>query len=158
MYRLGFALGLLLLAGSASAQMYAFPDKGQSAEQQSEDKYACYEWAKGETGFDPTQQTTATAPPPSQPMPTGGVARGSLRGATLGAVGGAIAGDAGQGAAIGAATGALMGGMRRREQRQEIAYQQQQAAQKQAAQRQQQQQNYDKAWTACMTGKGYTVN
>lgn len=150
-------VALLALAGSVSAEMYVYPNKGQSAEKQSADKYACYEWAKGQTGFDPSQEPTATAPPPPEQMRRGGLLRGGLRGATLGAVGGAIGGDAGEGAAIGAATGALFGGMRRRQQRREMAYQQDQWAQNQTAQYQQKQNNYNQAWSACMTGRGYTV-
>ena len=31
------------------------PQKGQSADQQRQDRYECYRWAVGQTGFDPTQ-------------------------------------------------------------------------------------------------------
>lgn len=31
------------------------PQKGQSADQQRQDRYECYRWAAGQTGFDPTQ-------------------------------------------------------------------------------------------------------
>lgn len=34
---------------------YIYPKNGQSAEQQAADRYECHSWAKGQTGFDPTQ-------------------------------------------------------------------------------------------------------
>ena len=34
---------------------YIYPKNGQSQDQQSADKYECHEWAKNQTGFDPTQ-------------------------------------------------------------------------------------------------------
>jgi hypothetical protein len=35
--------------------MIIYPKNGQSKEQQSADQYECHMWAKGQTGFDPTQ-------------------------------------------------------------------------------------------------------
>ena len=74
---------------------------------------------------------------------------------------GAIAGDAGQGAAIGAAAGAMHGGAQKRRGQKDAAAQQQQAqanadAQAKAA-ADAQKQTYNKAFTACMEGKGYTA-
>jgi hypothetical protein len=34
---------------------YVYPRSGQSQEQQAADRYECHNWAKGQTGFDPTQ-------------------------------------------------------------------------------------------------------
>ena len=151
-----------------------YPSKGQSQQQQSRDRYECHTWAVQQTGFDPTNPQmaqssfVAAAPPPQAEAPQGGILRGGARGAVIGVVGGAIAGNAGKGAAIGAATGALFGGFRRRDQRrrQQLAqqqYQQQQQQQQQALQQQTQAANqrrngYDRAMTACLTGRGYTVN
>lgn len=85
------------------------------------------------------------------------MARGAARGAAVGAVGGAIGGNAGKGAAIGAASGALIGGVRRsREIEQEQQMYQNQVAQQQGAIAQGQA-NYDRAFAACMGGRGYTV-
>jgi hypothetical protein len=114
------ALPLLLLADSSRAQdIYIYPAKGQSQEQQGRDRYECHSWAVRQTGFDPSRPQTAasdtTHAMPNQPPPSQGhVVRGAARGAALGAVGGAITGDAGTGAAAGAAMGGLAGGMRRR--------------------------------------------
>ncbi len=148
-----------------------YPSKGQSQKQLSRDRYECHTWAVQQTGFDPTNpqmaqsNVPATAPPPQAEAPQGGILRGGARGAALGAVGGAIAGNAGKGAAIGAATGALFGGFRRRDQRrrqqaqQQQYQQQQQQAQQQRNQAANQRRNgYDRAITACLTGRGYTVS
>jgi len=72
---------------------------------------------------------------------------GAARGAALGAVGGAIAGDAGKGAAAGAAIGGLHTVMsdRRANEAQQQAY----SASTQT---------YDRAYGACLQGRGYTVN
>ena len=152
-------------------QLFIYPTKGQNAQQQSRDKYECHTWAVQQTGFDPANPQSAqpsvqaTAPPPQAQPPQGGLLRGAGRGAALGAVGGAIAGDAGKGAAIGAATGALFGGFRRRDQmrQQEFAQQQyqqqQQQMQRQQAQKQSQEHSsYNRAMSACLSGRGYTVN
>lgn len=38
-----------------SDDLFIYPQNGQSAEQQSNDKYECHKWAVGQSGFDPTQ-------------------------------------------------------------------------------------------------------
>ncbi len=145
-------VAVVISAVSAFAQQepIVFPARGQSGDMMEQDKYSCYQWARGQTGFDPMQPPTATAPPPQQ---RGGALRGAAGGAALGAAVGAIAGDAGKGAAIGAASGGIIGGARRARSQQ----QQQQYAQQQAAGYEQQRNNYNRAWGACMEGKGYTV-
>ena len=154
------ALSLLALARPSLAQdIYVYPAKGQSQEQQDRDRYECHSWAVKQTGFDPSRPQTSPSnayASPNQPLPPQGhVVRGAGRGAALGAVGGAITGDAGTGAAAGAAMGAVAGGIRRRNQR--LQYQQQQ---QQAATNEQQSQGnaYHRAMAACLTGRGYTVN
>jgi hypothetical protein len=137
--------------------VFVYPEKGQSQEQMEKDKYECYTWAKGQTGFDPMEVPTATAPPPQQQAQQGGVARGAARGATVGVVAGAIGDDAGKGAAIGAASGALIGGMRRRDQQRSQQQAEQQWAQDQSAQYQQRRSSYDRAYGACLEGRGYSV-
>jgi hypothetical protein len=157
------ALPVLLLTGSSRAQdIYMYPAKGQSQEQQDRDRYECHSWAVKQTGFDPSRPQTAASDAhatSNQPLPPQGhVARGAARGAALGAVGGAITGDAGTGAAAGAAMGGLAGGMRRRQQRLQ-QNQQQQAASQAASNSQASQSNaYHRAMAACLTGRGYTVN
>ncbi len=36
-------------------ELYAYPKNGQSAQQQSSDRYECHKWASSQSGFDPTQ-------------------------------------------------------------------------------------------------------
>jgi hypothetical protein len=38
-----------------ASDFYVYPRNGQTQEQQSADRYECHSWAKGQTGFDPTQ-------------------------------------------------------------------------------------------------------
>ena len=134
-----------VLVGHAQAKPIAYPAKGQSAQQQQKDDGACYSWAKTNTGVDPAA-VAAAPPPPSGPAVGGGErARGAVRGA---AVGGIV--DGGDGARTGAAVGVVAGGARAR---------QNQKAQQQSAQNQKQGSidTYDRAYAACMEGKGYTI-
>jgi len=147
------------LPALAAGQAFVYPEKGQSPQQQEQDKGQCYSWAAQQSGFDPASARVNAPPPPPPQQVTGSGARvgGAARGAAVGAVGGAIGGDAGKGAAIGAATGAMLGGMRRRQeiQHEQNAYNNQVAQQQGAIA--QGQANYDRAFAACMAGKGYTV-
>ncbi len=149
---------VLCLPALTVAQPFVYPDRGQSAQQQERDRGQCHGWAVQQSGFDPsTARAPAPAPPQQRVMGSGAMVRGGAGGAALGAVGGAIAGDAGKGAAIGAGVGAVFGGMRRSQQIQ----QEQQAQQESIAQQQsaiaQGQANYERAFAACMAGRGYTV-
>lgn len=141
----------------AAPQPYIYPNRGQSPQQQEFDRGQCYSWAVQQTGFDPANPRVATAPPPSPQAPEGGLLRGAFGGAALGAVGGAIGGNAGEGAAIGAGVGALFGAIRRARSLEE----QQQTQMNYAAQQQgalaQGRANYNRAFGACMAGRGYTV-
>ena len=147
-----------LFAGPCLASdFFIYPTKGQSKDQQSKDEYECYTWSVGQTNFDPTKPYQASSPPPQKQAEQGGVVGGAARGAALGAVGGAIGGDAGKGAAIGAATGGLFGGMRRRGSQRENAQAQQNWESQQQAELQQKRSTYNRAYTACLEGRGYTV-
>ncbi|WP_430869497.1 YMGG-like glycine zipper-containing protein [Cupriavidus basilensis] len=132
-----------LSLGLAQAKPIIYPAKGQSAEQQQKDDGQCYVWAKNSTGVDPA---AVAAAPPSGPAGGGERVRGAARGAAGGAAIGAIAGDAGKGAAAGAVAGTMAGGARARRN--------QQAAQQPA---QGSMDTYNRAYAACMEGRGYTV-
>lgn len=146
-------MGLLFLSDQALAAMevFVYPSKGQTKEQQEQDEFACYKWAKDQTGFDPTQPMQQQAP---APPPQGGAGRGAAKGAAIGAIGGAIGGDAGKGAAIGAGVGAAGGAMRRRQAEQQQAVAQQKSKDAYNAEVG----GYKRAFSACMTGRGYTVS
>ena len=150
-----------LVAGPVLAQEHIiYPTKGQSAEQLDKDKYECYSWSKGQTGFHPMQTPKATAPPPRQQArgsTAGGAVKGGLLGAGAGAAIGAIAGDAGKGAAIGGIGGGLLGGTRRRSQVSGDKQRQRQLEQEQVAKYQKDRDAYNRAYRACLEGRGYSV-
>jgi len=164
-----------MLAGAAAAHAQntssapvIYPAKGQSAKQLDQDRYECHTWARGQSGFDPTQ-----APPTATPTQTvaamtttassGGV---PVSGMAAGAMGGAAIAelshhDAGRGAAAGALSGAVIQRVKQQQaaQAQQAKQQaaQQQATQQQASARNQQRATYERAMGACMEGRGYTV-
>jgi YMGG-like Gly-zipper len=140
----------LLVPGFAFGDVYIYPTKGQSQQQQQKDRYECHTWAVQQTGFDPSRPPPAA---PAAPQQGGEVVRGAARGALVGTVGGAIAGNAGRGAGAGAAMGGLLGGMRKMDKAR--AQQQQQAQQLNVSA--QQRAGYDRALGACLEGRGYTV-
>jgi len=143
-------LAACLFVSAAQAEVYVYPKPGQSQESFESDQYACHNWATQQTGFNPAAPPQAAAAPPPQ---QGGAVRGAARGAAVGAVGGAIAGDAGKGAAVGAAVGGTGGAIRQnRANRDAAAASQQAQAQQQAGYA-----NYEKAYGACLSGRGYSV-
>jgi hypothetical protein len=151
--------GWLAIVGGlpvAAQQPIAYPAKGQTPQQQQKDVGECQGWAKQTTGVDPVAVAQAPPPPPQSGSSGGGGERirGAARGAAGGAIGGAIAGDAGEGAAIGAVVGTIAGGARARRNK---AAQQQQAVQQHQAQQQNQLGTYNRAFAACMEGRGYTT-
>ena len=130
--------GLVHAAGTTSPAIY--PAKGQSAKQQDKDKYQCYGWAREQTGFDPAQPQTAAAP---AHQPPGALARGAMSGAAIAAI-------SDHAPARGAAAGGR-GAARRGQPKEPPAAQPQQAAQAQ------QKSAYDRAFRACMEGRGYVL-
>jgi hypothetical protein len=144
------ALLCVFAAAPAAAEVFVYPKQGQSQEQFEKDQFACHNWAKQQTGVDPSQSSVAASP--STAPQSGGAVRGGARGAAVGAIGGAIGGDAGKGAAVG--VGAAAGGMRQHSANKQAAA----AANQQAtAQQQQNLQRYDQAYSACMSGRNYEV-
>jgi hypothetical protein len=145
---------LAALSANALAQQrpIAYPSKGQSQATQDKDDGECHVWAKNKTGIDPA--VTAANPPAQETGPAVGGGerlRGAARGALGGAAIGAIGGDTGKGAGVGAVAGTMVGGHRAR---------QNQAARNESAQQGQAQQvdTYYRAYSACMSGRGYTIN
>jgi hypothetical protein len=150
--RASLAGGLaMLLAGSGLAQQpIVYPAKNQTVEQQKRDEGDCYVWSKDYTGIDPATVAQQQPAPPSSSWGGGERAGGALRGALGGAAIGAIAGDTGQGAAIGAVAGTMVGGRRAR---QNAAARDQQAQNQTYAQID----TFNRAYGACLEGRGYTV-
>jgi predicted lipid-binding transport protein (Tim44 family) len=139
-----------------------YPAKGQSQDQMEKDKFECYSWAKKQSGFDPmeTPRATSAPPPKAEGSVAGGAAKGGVGGGLLGAGIGALVGGksgAGKGALIGGLGGAAVGGMRSSSQQQEADQKRDQWAREQSAQYAQKRNAYNRAYTACLEGKGYTV-
>ena len=133
--------------------MYVFPSKDQSKDQQDLDELNCYKWAKGQTGVDPINPPEVQAEKVDT-SPDGSAVVGAAKGAAGGAAIGAIAGDAGKGAAIGAVVGGIRG---RRVKKHSDAVEQSQANQAAEQQTEEMMNNFKKAFSACLSGKGYTV-
>jgi len=151
-------LACFMAANAIAQDFYIYPNKGQSNEQMEQDKAQCYTWAKGQTGFDPMQVPTATAPPPEKQAGSGGALKGAAAGAIVGgAVGGISKGKVGKGAAYGAGAGALLGGLSQAGKKKEDEQRQQQWEKDQAAQYTQKRNEYNRAYVACLEGRGYTV-
>ena len=136
-----------------SLGLYVFPSNNQDQATQEADEMACFKWAKEQTGYDPlnpTQVVGATVDRSADGSAVGGAARGAAGGAAIGA----IAGDTGKGAAI----GAVVGGIRGRRSKVVGDEMQQQANDQAAAAKSADLANdYNKAFSVCMEGKGYTI-
>jgi hypothetical protein len=144
-------------------KVFVYPNNGQSPEQTDRDRYECHVWAVQQTGVDPSRPD---APPaervvvqPANPPGTG-TAVGAIGGAILGSI---LAGprNAGAGLVLGAATGAIVGtaadASAQSQAQQAQAQINQQSAQQVAASRARAD-SYRRALTACLQGRGYTVN
>jgi hypothetical protein len=128
---------VVAMSGCASGpagqpSVYAYPQKGQTAETQARDTAECQAWARQQTGFDPLTDSAKGAGV--------GALVGAVGGAAAGAAIGAATGNAGTGAAIGAAAGGIggagVGGTYNYTKSKD---------------------GYDRAFAACMGGRGYTV-
>ena len=143
-------------------QVYFYPKEGQTKERQSRDHYECYNWAIQQTGFDPSQ---SSIPPERRvkvvPMPPPGhdTIILAIAGAVLGAL---IAGPryAGAGALIGGGYGAAAGAVSD-VSRQQYAQQMEEAYdnrdQALDARYEGKARDFRRAMTACLEGRGYSV-
>jgi hypothetical protein len=147
---------------TAITQIYFYPNKGQSTEQQSRDHYACYNWAVDQTGFDPSASSivpeqrvrVVPMPPPGQDtiiMSIAGAVLGALIGGPRHAAGGALIGAAG-----GAMAGAVSDISRQESARQlEEAYANRNQARD--VHKEKKALEFRRAMSACLEGRGYTV-
>jgi hypothetical protein len=146
---------------SSTLGLFPFPAKEQTKEQQRTDEDACYAWAKGQTGIDPAlvkanpDSAAKAAQAKMDSAATGAAVVGAAKGAAAGALIGAAAGDAGKGAAVGATAGAIGG---RRAKKQAVAQAGAQGAASANAKADEMMTTFKKAFTSCITGKGYTVS
>jgi hypothetical protein len=142
-------LALALAAPAAAAEPEVYPAKGQTPEQQERDQFECHQWATKDTGVDPVAlaEQKLTTPTPAAHEGSG------ARSAGIGAIRGATDGDAAAGAARGFAIGRMVSVMKAKRQLRE----QQSAATQEGAAVQSKLDQYDRAYAACLTGRGYTV-
>jgi hypothetical protein len=145
-----------------STQVYFYPRAGQTTEQQSRDHYECYNWAVQQTGFDPGQSAIPTdqrvrvvpMPPPGHDTATLAIA-GAVLGALIGgprhAVGGALIGASGGAIAGAASDSARLESARQQEE----AY----AARERTrdARLEEKASVFRRAMSACLEGRGYSV-
>ncbi len=150
---MGALCGLCLAATSIADELMIFPNTDQTSEQQEQDKFACYSWAKDQSDFDPMAPPTATEAPPQEGAKKGGVGRGLVRGAAIGQI---VGGDS-DSTKRGAAAGAAIGGMRRQDQKRKEQQQRQQWEQEQQRIYAENRNRYNRAYAACLEGKNYTV-
>ena len=156
---------LLFFAGSLAAPARAqdpivYPAQGQSEDQIEKDKYQCYSWAKGQTGFDPMKIPTVASEPPAKEKEVWGSGKSAVAGGATGAaVGGLAKGKKGlvRGGLIGAGAGALIGGVRSSNQRKEEEQKRKNWEQKEANNYMRARKEYNRAFGACMEGRGYSV-
>ena len=157
----GFLVTALLIPPTAAPlaqDVFAYPNQGQSQEQQDRDNFECHNWARDRSGFDPMRTPQATAPTPQDQSTGPGLLGGAAVGAGAGAIGGAIGGNVGRGAAIGAVAGGLLGGLRSRNQNNNNQRARQDWERQQTAQYQQGRNDFNRAFSACMSGRGYTIS
>lgn len=153
-----FSIGF---AGSVSAQdPIVYPAKGQSDDQMEKDKYQCYSWAKNQTGFDPMKTPTTTSGPPAKEKEVWGAGKTGVAGGATGAIIGGIAkGKKGalRGGLAGAAGGALIGGVRSSNQRNREKQKRKEWERKETNNYARGRNEYNRAFGACMEGRGYSV-
>jgi hypothetical protein len=159
-----FMLCACSVAYAGGMGTYAFPQKGQTAEQQKQDETGCAQWATDQTGLNPAvleyqqqevqaevQKASQTA---SNPQTGRRLGRAALTGAALGAMNDGMDSGAGKGAAMAATVGVS-------KMRGEKVEQQKQAPLKEANAKsgkvQADTQTYVRAYSACMEGKGYSI-
>lgn len=145
-----------------STQIYFYPLHNQNQAQQERDRYECFLWAVKQSGFDPNQTNLAphqrvdvkASPPPGT-------------GAVIGAVSGAVIGSAitsrrrtGEGLVFGTLAGALLGiasDMARQHQADKIQQQYDTNNIQNYARLEKQARDYRRAMSACLEGRGYSV-
>ena len=147
------SLTLLIVGESMAQELYIYPAKGQSAEQQEKDKFECYSWAKNDTGFDPMALPATSTAPPKDKKKSGGAITGALGGAVLGGV----LGDSSKSAKRGAVAGGLVGGVSQSSKNAKNEQKRSDWERKESANYANNRNNYNRAYSACLEGRGYTV-
>ncbi|MGH8260537.1 MAG: glycine zipper 2TM domain-containing protein [Steroidobacteraceae bacterium] len=143
---------------AVNTTVYAYPEHGQTPQQQDRDQYECYVWAKQQTGFDPSAPNVpaqARVRVASGPPPGTGAAVGAVTGAVIGA---AISNPWNRG--FGALAGALIGGAigsSAQAAGEERSHEAVVYSREQMRQIEHQAADYRRALSACLQGRGYSV-
>jgi hypothetical protein len=145
-------LATLAGTGMALADLYVYPKEGQSAEQTDKDKYECYNWAKNDSGFDPMAAPKTTSAAPGGQAKSGTMVKGGLGGAALGGI---LSGK--KGAKRGAVAGGLIGGVHQSQHNKQVDAERQQWENQESANYANNRNNYNRAYAACLEGRGYSV-
>jgi len=150
------------VSAELATEVYYYPMREQSIEQQDRDRFECYLWAKKETGFDPSDphliphQRTYVVP---DPEPGADTVAGAFTGAILGAMIGSPH-NTGEGAIIGAMAGGALGAASdaaRQERADVIQERLSRSSSSSYAALERQAENYRRAMKACLEGRGYKV-
>jgi len=121
-------------------------DESQALEQQARDESECRTWASQQTGYDPSYASD------EQTAGKGKVAKNTAIGALGGAAGGALLGEViGSKPGIGALAGGALGGFIGNRKGQKSKAEAQAAAAARPAE-------YNRALSACLKGRGYSVS
>jgi outer membrane lipoprotein SlyB len=143
---------------SPAPRIFAYPARGQSAEQQDRDQYECHNWAVQQTGVDPSRANGyAQVQVQSAPPPGAGTAVGAIGGAIIGSILGGPR-NAGFGALFGGATGAIVGSASDANAQAEAAHQNNGQINRALADERSRADAYRRAIGACLEGRGYTVS
>lgn len=142
----GFIGVSLTAAAWAQQDIFVYPAEGQSPEHQAIDEGECRSWASQQTGYDPFYTSG------EQDAGKGKVAKNTAIGAVGGAAGGAILGEVigdkpGFGALAGGALGGFLGNRKGKKSKEEA-----QAAATYGRD------EYNRAMTACLEARGYSVS
>jgi len=141
----------------AQTQVYFYPTQGQSQDRQSRDRYECHLWAVKQSNFDPSLPQYASRHVEYVPRPAPG--QDTVAGAVTGAVVGAVVahrGHEGAGAVVGAVAGGIIGAASD-SSRQAEADRTQDRYDHRDARLDRQAGDYRRAMTACLQGRGYSV-
>ena len=125
---------------TVGAEMFAYPKKGQSQELQQADQQACEAWADQHAGSISSSPSAETSP--SEERRQGGPLRGAMRGRMIG--------EAAGNRNVGAMGGGMAGMVRRR-------MEQKRHEEQSGSGYQGKTDPHNRAYKACMEGRGYTV-
>lgn len=145
-----------------STEVCFYPNNQQSEQTQERDRYECYLWAVGQTGFDPGQQNLA---PHQRIEVVSTTLKGSdiAVGAATGAVFGSIIGGRharAEGLVFGTLAGMIVGltsELSKQENANALQEQYDEMEKQRYNQLEKQANSYKRAMSACLEGRGYTV-